>query len=678
MTTSASTNDEDDPYLWLEEVTGVRALAWAEAETDVTLAELGSGESFESLRTRILSILDSRDRVPEVTKSGEFYYNFWRDDKRPRGVWRRTTLDEYKKDAPVWETVLDVDALAVEEEENWVYAGASILTPSYDRALVSLSRGGADAAVVREFDLVDKAFVSNGFVVPEAKSNVAWAGRDRLFVATDFGPGSLTASGYPRLVRSWQRGTNLADAPEDYAGETGDVGVSAFADLAPGFENEFLVRSIDFFNRERYIKLEGEWVRMDVPADSQTTVHRGLLLVNLKSDWRVAQATYAAGSLLVTRLGAFLAGERDFEILFTPTERKALAGIAMTLNHVIVTEREDVSNKVYVATETESGWRRTLLMGGDRLATIGVSAVDGNASDDYTATVTDFVTPTTVSMHTVGEDGTHYVKHEPAHFDSNDVSAEQRWATSKDGTRVPYFVVGPSGPGPRPTLLTGYGGFEIPLMPSYEPTVGAGWLELGHVFVVANIRGGGEFGPLWHQAALKDRRMRAYEDFIAVAEDLIRAQVTTPGQLGISGGSNGGLLVGNMLTMRPDLFGAIACAVPLLDMRRYHRLLAGASWMAEYGDPDDPDEWTFIRGFSPYHNVEKDVKYPPVLMTTSTRDDRVHPGHARKMTAKMQAQGHRVLYYENTEGGHGGAADNNQAAFMLALRYRFLRSELER
>jgi len=674
LTTSAA---ESDPYLWLENVTGDKALAWAKERSKLTVEQLASDEEFENIESRILGILDADDRIPGVYKAGDYFYNFWRDRRNPRGLWRRTTLEEYRNDHPKWEIVLDLDQLAEQEGENWVFKGAPILTPTYDKALVNLSRGGADATVVREFDLAKKDFVAGGFELPEAKSRASWAGPDSIFVGTDFGPGSMTDSGYPRIVKLWTRGQSLANAPTLFEGETTDVSVTAFAHLSPGYENEFLYRGKDFYNREFYVRRDGKWVLVDTPIDARPSVHRGLLFINLKSDWLIAGNSYKRGTLLVTDFEPFLEGKRSFDVLFEPSSSRALASYSSTKNHVLITERENITNRIYVATRTKEGWSRELLIGADSLSTISVAPVDPINSDDYISWTTDFVTPLTARMQTIGSDVVHFEKSDTSRFDAAGVEVAQYWAISKDGTRIPYFQVGRKAEGTIPTLLTGYGGFELSRTPGYNPLVGASWLEDGNVYVVANIRGGGEFGPAWHQAAVKEKRPRAYEDFIAVAEDLIRRKVTTPEQLGIQGGSNGGLLVGNMLTMRPDLFGAIVCQVPLLDMRRYHKLLAGASWMAEYGDPDNPEEWKFIRGFSPYHNVREGVDYPLVLMTTSTRDDRVHPGHARKMTAKMHDMGHRVLYYENTEGGHGGAADNSQRAFMSALVYKFLREALQ-
>jgi prolyl oligopeptidase len=670
----------NDPFLWLEEVTGEKALAWVKERNAESTAELTKGPEFKELNDRLLKILDSKEKIPYVGKRGEFYYNFWRDEKNKRGLWRRTTLDEYRKAEPKWETVLDLDALAEAEKENWVWHGATWLEPTYDRALVALSRGGADADVVREFDPKTKTFVKDGFFLPEAKSDVVWKDRDALFVGTDFGPGSLTDSGYPRIVKEWKRGTKLADAKLVYEGQKSDVWIGAAKDHTKGFEREFVVRAITFWESDFFLLRDGKLVKIEKPIDAQASTHREWLLIRLRTPWEVGGKKYPAGALLAANFEAFLKGERKLDVLFEPTERKSLAGYSPTLGHIILNELDNVRSRLYVLTHKDGAWKREELPGLPKFGNANASAVDPDESDDYFLTVDDYLTPVTLSLGTIGKGPAEKLKQAPAFFGTKGLAVSQHEATSKDGTKIPYFMVSRADlplDGKAPTLLYGYGGFEVSLTPGYAALAGAGWMEKGGVYVVANIRGGGEFGPKWHQAALKEKRHRAYEDFAAVAEDLIKRKVTSPKHLGIQGGSNGGLLMGNMITLYPHLFGAVVCQVPLLDMQRYHKLLAGASWVAEYGDPDKSSEWDFIRTFSPYHNVKKDAKYPRVLFTTSTRDDRVHPGHARKMVAKMRELGHDVVYYENIEGGHGGAADNKQKAFMDALAYTFLWKQLK-
>ena len=682
MTPSQSTAQDsvnNDPYQWLEDVTGEKAIDWVKERNAKAEAALTSGEDFKKLEADRLEILDSDARIPFVSKHGDYYYNFWRDKKNIKGLWRRTSLEEYKKLSPQWEVILDLDQLSAEENESWVWKGAGFLRPDYDRVLIDLSRGGADATVTREFQISTKSFVKGGFERPEAKGSLAWIDQDHVFVQTDFGPGSMTDSGYARIVKRWKRGTPLSEAEVVFEGEQTDMLVAAYHDDSPGFERNYVRRNVKFYNDEMFILDDNsKLVKVDVPNTASKSVSRGTLAIELREDWNRGDKVYKAGSLLFTKLDDFLVGKETIQVVFEPTATTALASFGFTRDYAILNVLEDVKNKVSVLRATPDGWKSEPMVGAPAFGTVGVSAVDPDESNDYFMTVTDYLTPTTLSMGTIGLAPTK-LKELPAFFNSDGLRISQHFATSQDGTRVPYFMVAKESlslDGSNPTLLYGYGGFEISLQPSYNATVGRAWTTQGGVYVVANIRGGGEYGPSWHQAALKDKRHRAYEDFAAVAKDLFARKVTSPAKLGIQGGSNGGLLVGNMTTLYPDLFQAVVCQVPLLDMKRYNKLLAGASWMAEYGNPDIPEEWSFIKTFSPYHNVVETKKYPNVLFTTSTRDDRVHPGHARKMMAKMEAQGHSVLYYENIEGGHGGAANNQQAAFMQAIAYTFLKKQL--
>ena len=671
----------DDPYLWLEDVAGDTPLAWVRERNAESVKSLAEAAGFPALEQRILSILDSKEKIPFISRIGDRSYNFWRDAANPKGVWRRTTLEEYRGPEPHWETVIDVDALAKAEGENWVWHGATVLEPGDRLCLVSLSRGGADADVIREYDLDRKAFVDGGFTLPEAKTSVAWRDSDGLFVATDFGPGSLTTSGYPRTVREWTRGTPLTSAPLIYEGKTADMAVSAYRDLTPGFERDFVSRQITFWTNELFLRRDGRLVKIEKPDDANASVHREWLLVELRTPWTIGGKTHPAGALVATDFEKFLGGDRSFHVLFEPTPRTSLVGWVGTRHHLLLSTLDNVRSRVSVLSFGGGTWHQAPLPGVPEFGTATVSPVDEIESDDYFLVTSSPTEPSTLAMGLAAATPREpeRLKQTPAFFDATGVLVSQHEAVSKDGTRVPYFQIGPANmpaDGSTPTLLYGYGGFEIPLVPGYSPVTGAAWLEKKRVYVIANIRGGGEFGPAWHQAALKEKRPRAYEDFIAVAEDLVARQVTSPTRLGIMGGSNGGLLVGNMYAMRPDLFKAVVCQVPLLDMQRFHKLLAGASWMGEYGNPDVPEEWAFIKSFSPYHNLDKDREYPSLLITTSTRDDRVHPGHARKMTARLLEYGKRVLYYENIEGGHGGAADNRQKAFMDALGWTFLDHEL--
>jgi prolyl oligopeptidase len=677
--TPTMTETQEDPYLWLEDVEGDKALDWVRARNAESEAAIASNPGFTQLRSDLLAILDSDARIPFVSKMGEHFYNFWQDQKNPQGVWRRTTLEEYRKDEPKWEVLLDLDALGKAEGVNWVWKGSNCLRPEYRRCLLSLSRGGADATVTREFDLVEKAFVKDGFERPEAKGSVGWIDQDTVYVSTDFGEGTMTDSGYPRTVRIWKRGTPMSEAKLLFEGEAGDISVGAYHDHTPGYERDWVYRATTFYTNQLYLVGEGgKLTRLDLPDSAEKGAYREWLSLQLREPWKPGEREYPAGSLLAIRLDAFLAGDRDFDVLFEPTPTTSLAGATETRDYVILNVLEDVKNRLYVLRHGPNGWSREPLKGAPEFGSVSAWPVDPEESNDFFMTVTDYLTPTTLYMGTVGKAPVK-LKELPSFFPAEGLEISQHFAISRDGTRVPYFMVAPKGlklDGDNPTLLYGYGGFEVSMTPSYSGVVGRAWLSEGGVYVVANIRGGGEYGPSWHQAALKANRNKAYEDFAAVAEDLIARKVTSPRRLGIRGGSNGGLLMGNMTVMYPQLFGAVVCQVPLLDMKRYHKLLAGASWMAEYGNPDDPEEWAFLRKYSPYQNVSEDVQYPPVLFTTSTRDDRVHPGHARKMMARMMEQGHDVTYYENIEGGHGGAANNAQSAHMNALAYTFLKQRL--
>ncbi|WP_405548635.1 prolyl oligopeptidase family serine peptidase [Variovorax paradoxus] len=676
MTSTAST--QTDEHQWLEDIDGAEQLEWARQHNAKTVQRYAQSPAFERMKQGILEVLDSEARIPMVRKIGPLFYNFWRDKKNPKGLWRRTTLAEYRKPQPDWETVLDLDALAEADKENWVWHGADCLQPGYKRCLISLSRGGADANVVREFDLELKQFVASGFTLPEAKSNVAWKDIDHLYVATDFGPGSMTSSSYPRIVKEWKRGTPLESATTVYEGGEDDMTVSAWRDNTPGFERDFVSRQMDFYDSETWLRAsDGRLVKIDVPDDASTEVTREWMLVEPRSPWTVGGATYPPGSLLAARFDDYMAGKREITVLFEPDDTTALDDYSWTRHHLILNVMHDVVNRLEVLTPGAGSkeWKRESLGGAPELSTIAAGGIDEDENDDYFLTVSGFLQPTTLYIGTIGRGEPEPLKDSPAFFDASGYRVSQHFATSKDGTRVPYFEIAPrnlQADGKNPTLQYAYGGFEISLQPSYSGAIGRAWLEQGGVYVVANIRGGGEYGPRWHQAALQRDRLRTCEDFAAVSEHLIARNITSPRHLGAMGGSNGGLLMGNMLTLHPKLYGAIVSEVALLDMKRYTHLSAGASWIAEYGDPDDPQEWAWIQAFSPYENAKKGQPYPPALFTTSTRDDRVGPVHARKMHAKLAAMGYDSSFYENMEGGHSAATDNKEAAFMDALGYAYL------
>lgn len=669
-----------DENLWLEDIYGDKPLTWSAEQSAATLQQFSSPE-FDSLTARVLEVIDSKERLAMVTRRGRYLYNFWRDSEHPRGLWRRTTLENYRKAAVDWELLLDVDALGLAESTEWVFSAAKLLPGDYTRALVALSPDGGDAVMVREYDLESRSFVVDGFVIPTAKSVFSWIDRDTIFVGTNFGEGSMTNSSYPRTARRLSRGQSLSEATLVHEVTVDDLEVVAVHQHTPGFERDLIVEHFDFYRSRTLLLVDGEAVQIEVPDDADLTLRCEWLLVQLRSDWTVGAASYPTGALLAIRLDNFLAGDRAFDVLFTPDGHSALETWDWTKQYLILTMLSDVSTRL-VALDPANNWARHAIAGVAALSTVRVIDTDPDESDEFWVQSTGFTTPSTVSRGVLRSVEPEIIRSSPAFFDASQLAVEQHWVVSDDGTRVPYFQVGVRGlvlDGSHPTLLSGYGGFQASRLPEYSGVIGRAWLERGGVFVLANIRGGGEFGPAWHTAALKENRPRAYEDFAAIARDLVARGVTVAARLGCEGRSNGGLLVGNMLTTYPELFGAVVCGVPLLDMKRYTQLSAGASWIAEYGDPDVAEQWEYIRTFSPYQLLRDNVEYPPTLFYAATSDDRVGPVQARKMAARMQRMGvPEIFYYENSDGGHGGAVDNTHSARLFALMYDFLWSRLTR
>jgi prolyl oligopeptidase len=665
--------DDTDPFAWLEDVESERALAWAKQQNARTLPELESRPEYRPIYDKTLAILDSKDKIPVPSILGTTVYNFWKDDRHERGIWRRTTLESYRTAAPAWQTVIDVDALSKAENMPWDFKGADCLPPDYRQCLVSLSRGGADATVIREFDTVTRAFIPGGFTLPEAKSSVGWRDKDTLWVGTDFGPGSLTTSGYPTVVKLWKRGTSLASATTVFEGTAKDVASYGLTLHTPERRHDLVIRIPAFFRQIVYMHLGDRLVHLEIPEDADFNgIFKDQVLFSLRTDWTVGGKTHRSGTLLAGDVDDFLRGKPALQVLFEPSERVSLAGVGSTRDRVLVLTLDNVRSRLASLTFANGAWTRAdVALPGQGAASIPAAS---DFADVYFVSYEDFLTPSSLLLSQAGA-APEKVKTMPTFFDATGMTIEQYEATSKDGTKIPYFVVLPKGfkaDGNAPTLLGGYGGFEVAQTPTYSGARGAAWLERGGVYALANIRGGGEFGPRWHEAALKQNRIKSFEDFIAVAEDLIARKITSARRLGIAGGSQGGLLVGGAMAMRPDLFGAVISKVPLADMQRYSKLLAGASWMAEYGDPDVPEQWAYIQTWSPYHLLKKDVKYPTPFIWTNTRDDRVHPGHARKMVARLQELGHPVYYFENVEGGHGAGVMNKQTAHVTALEYAYL------
>lgn len=668
----------DDPYLWLEEIQGETALEWVKERNRRTSDRYERTELFQDIYESSLAILNSEEKLVYPSMLGDYAYNFWRDAFHERGLLRRCLLENFLRGEPDWEMVLDLDALAAEEGENWVYKGHQALPPDYDRTLLWLSRGGSDAVVAREFDLVNLRFVEDGFQVPEAKSDLSWKDRDTLYIGTDFGPGSMTVSGYPRVLKVWKRGLPLSQAEPLFEVAHDDLAAGVWVVRRVDEEYDFVVRAIDFWNDEKFLVENGRLQRLALPSDAPVqAVFKGQIFVLLRSDWEKAEGTFGKGSLLSLDLRALAdGGDPPAVLVFDPSGGGTVEGVDAVRDHIIVTVTENVRTHLRRYRWTGESWDWESIPLGEGGSTS--LAATSRRREAFFLTHENYLTPT--SLYFRSEEGElRHIKSLPVRFLSDNLVAEQHWAVSRDGTRIPYDVIRPREIPAEgaPTLLYGYGGFEVSLLPSYLSLAGPAWLARGGVYVSANIRGGGEFGPAWHQAALRENRHKAYEDFEAVAEDLIRRGITTSAKLGVHGRSNGGLLTGNMLVRRPELFAAVLIGVPLLDMFRYNKLLAGASWVAEYGDPDKPEDWAFLKDYSPYHNIDPAAKYPVPLIFTSTKDDRVHPGHARKMAAKLESYGFEVIYYENLEGGHAGASNNPQTAFFTALNYAYLWDRLD-
>lgn len=669
----------DDPYLWLEEVRGEKALAWVKEQNAKSQPAIESDPGFKPLLEKLTEVATSRERIPGIVKRGPWLYNFWQDAANPRGLWRRTTLAEYRKADTKWETVLDLDALSAAEKEQWAWKGAEFLFPKYERCLVSLSRGGGDAVEIREFDLVQKAFVDGGFRLAESKGSAEWIDEDTIYAGRDFGPGSLTRSGYPRQVKRVARGQPLADAPVVF--EVSETDIGAWPDVTPekGYRVELMQRAISVRRTEVFVLRDGRFVKVEMPESTEIRTAERTLYARLREDWESVGVEYKAGTLLAIDFEAFLKGSRKFEVLFRPGTRVSLEAFAPLKSMVLLTLLDNVSGRLVEVKRGATGRWNSREVKVPRLMEVTAAAIDRREGDEYELRLRGFTTPTTLYLSRGGSDRRERLKGLPAFFDASGLAVTQHEAVSKDGTKIPYFQVmrrAAALDGRNPTLLEGYGGFEISYTPFYSGIVGNGWLARGGTWVVANIRGGGEFGPQWHRTAQREGRQKAHDDFAAVAEDLIRRKVTSPAKLGIHGGSQGGLLVGATMLQRPELFGAVVSTVPLLDMKRYHKLPPGASWMGEYGDPDKAEDWAFISKYSPYQNVKKDAKYPPMLITTSTRDDRVHPGHARKMSALMQSMGYPTTYFEYTEGGHGSGTTPQQSAYTWAIIYTYLAQTL--
>jgi prolyl oligopeptidase len=673
---------EQDPYIWLEEARSPEALEWVAKENERTLAAFEADPRYAKLKSDALAIFDSEDRIPFVSFRPDGLYNFWQDKANPKGLLRRTTLESYRTDKPEWEVVLDIDALAKAEGKEWVYQGMTCLPPARTKCMVALSDGGEDATIMREFDTTTKQFVEGGFVL-DAKSQggIDWIDDNTLLVGRGFGEGTLTESEYPFTSRVWTRGTNIADAPEIFRGEAKDVwaGASLLRDNSGTIHARTAFRGVSFHESLYFVEKDGAWLQLDIPKKaSPYGIVDGHMLISTDVDWTVDGQTFPADSLIAMDLEEWKANPNGAKktLVWAPGERQTKQGGAITGNALFVTLLDNVVGKVLQFNYEGGQWVSKQVPLPDN-ATIGIAA-SSDETDQIMYTVSDFLNPTTL-YYTDGSTPPAVLKTSPAYFTPEGMEVEQHEATSKDGTKIPYFIVKPKGmtaDGSTATLLTGYGGFQVPRLPGYLGSTGKLWVENGGAYVLANLRGGGEFGPNWHQTAIRENKQRTWDDFIAVGEDLVKRGFTTPEHLGIQGGSQGGLLVGTFFTQRPDLLNAAIVQIPLFDMLRYHLIGRGASWIGEYGDPRIPEQRAWIEGYSPYQKIVAGVDYPSPFLWASTADDRTHPAHARKGAAKLKALGQPYYYFEDTTGGHSGGVDNDQRAKLQALQFVYLMQRL--
>jgi prolyl oligopeptidase len=673
---------DDDPYLWLEEIEGERALDFVEQQSKRTLERFGNA-GFADDRDTLAAIYDRPDNIPYVSRRGGLLYNFWKDANNPRGLWRRTTLEEFRGPDPKWDILLDLDRLAAEEAEDWILGGVEAL-PGSNARILNLSRGGGDATVKREFDIGSGTFVPDGFTLPEAKGGAVkgaeWLDADTLLLSSAYGEGMATTSGYARTVRLWRRGTDVNRAPVIFETATDNISAFSSIDRTGASLRVWFVEWVDFFNYRLWLGDEsGAKTRLDLPTDVWAQAYQDWQVVKLRTAWSAGGRSFAPDTVLGISLSALLAGDRNFEVIFEPGPRRALQGFFWNAGRLVLPILDELRPVFEVWTPSENGWTHSSLQGLPEIGVVDVWPLDADVSEsngDLLANVQDPLTPPSLML-IEGVGSPALLKQAPRTFSADGLVITQHEAISVDGERIPYVQTGPAdGTGDAPVHLSAYGGFGIAMRPYYNSAIGKLWLERGGTSVVANIRGGGEFGTRWHDAGRYAGKRLAHDDFAAVAADLVRRGVTRANRIAAEGGSNGGILISNMLTRYPERFGALFCTIPLIDMRRYTKLLAGVSWIAEYGDPDKPEEWAWLQTYSAYHTAKPGQKYPPILIATTRRDDRVHPGHARKMAAKLQAMEYEAYFYEPAAGGHGYGKDNRERAAFTALGYAFLKNTI--
>jgi prolyl oligopeptidase len=672
----AQTEEAEDAYLWLEEIEGEKSLNWVKKQNAASDKALTSNPLFEDLRKKYLDVYDDKDKIAYPNMVGDYVYNLWQDEKYERGLWRRMLKNNYVNNINDWETVIDIDQLSKKEGKKWVFSGASFYEPDNKICLVALSDGGKDEDEIREFNLSTKEFVKNGFLFPESKGDVSWIDQDHVLVARNFGPGTMTTSGYPSQIKVLKRGATLDQAETIFKTDTTHLGAFTFSLNYNSEQHLFIYEGISFYESNLYYLKENKLQKITYPKDAQLSgFHRGELIISLQSDWDINGKNYNKGALISMNLNDNLNGNILIKTIYEPNALSSFVSTRTSKDFIVVNTMENVQNKLLKFSLEGNTWTSESI-GAPEFGSIYLIA-SSNESNDYFFRYSNFIKPTT--LYHVTETGINPIKKLKDFFNTENLVVKQYHATSKDQTKIPYFIVHHKDMkfnGNNPTMIYAYGGFNASSQPNYSATIGIGWLEQGGVYVLANIRGGGEFGPKWHQAAMKEKRQNAYDDFYAVSEELIAKKITSPEHLGAFGWSNGGLMAGVVFTQRPDLFNAVVVGAPLLDMKRYSKLLAGASWMDEFGNPDIPEEWEYIKKYSPYHNVSAEKEYPEVFFVTSTKDDRVHPGHARKMAAKMIDMGHPLIYHETIEGGHGAASTNAQQAAMWASIYTYFNMKL--
>lgn len=659
------TQVQHDPYVWLEEIESPRALDWVQKENDRTLAHFEKNPSYQEIQKEALEIMSNQDRIPYISFAGKWVYNFWTDEKNPRGLLRRTTYENYKTKRPKWEVVLDVDQLNKKENKSWVFRGCRYFKPESKTCLMFLSDGGRDATEVREFNPDTRKFVQapEGFFIPTGKVRAAWVDGDSILVGTDFGANTISQSGYPIQVKYWKRGTKLEEASLVYQTKPDNMMVFPLTECNAEACETFIGNVVSFYETHYYWwKNRSELVKVDLPPVFQYEgFFRNHIYINLIKDLNVNGKKYAKGSLLKAPLGDW----KNLTEVFTPKEKVFFQNVNFSKSHMYLSTLENVNPKVY---------RDGVPFPAPSVGDAHVASVDRYSNRVLISFENPLNPP---SLYEWNDSKIQMVKSLPSQFESQNLKVEQLEAKSADGTVIPYFLIRSKfSRGPGPTMITAYGGFQIPLYPRYDSVLGKAWLNRGGQYVIANIRGGGEFGPQWHESALKEKRQNAFNDLFAVTEDLFKKGLSTSARTSFVGGSNGGLLAGVAYTQKPDLYRAIVSNVPLLDMARYHKLLAGHSWVSEYGNPENKSELQNLLKYSPYHNVHKDKDYSSLFLMTSTKDDRVHPAHARKFGARLKELGIPFYYYENIEGGHGGAADMKQRAKFIALQYTFFLEQL--